>query len=144
MFLIFFRRIRCRLDISGLVGFWCVFIGCILENTGHDLTGITRVVLSSLFICWIYSLCVWLLGNEYLVFYLYNKSAIIEHHFTVGGLFDFVYCVCTLLRAILLSGRREPKYGNSGAGCRTSHCIYVLLVKYQFLIPADRITVVRV
>lgn len=70
-----------------------MFIGCILENTGHDLTGITRAALSSLFICWIYSLCVWLLGNDCFVFYLYNKSAIIEHHFTVGGPFDCLLCV---------------------------------------------------
>jgi len=38
MFRICVRRVRCRLDISGLVGCWCVFVGCILENTVNDPT----------------------------------------------------------------------------------------------------------
>ena len=32
-----------------------------------------------------------------MLFYLHNESPIIEHQFTSGGLFDFVYCACALL-----------------------------------------------
>jgi hypothetical protein len=79
------------LDISGLVGFWKVFIGCILENICQDLTGIRRVELSSLLIYWIYSLWAWPLGNEYLVLYLYNKSALTENHSLSAGYLTFYY-----------------------------------------------------
>ena len=34
------------------------------------------------------------LAFEYLVLHLYNKSPVIEHQFTVCGLFDFAYFVC--------------------------------------------------
>lgn len=34
---------------------------------------------------------------EYLPFHLHNESSVIEHQFTNGGLFDFVYCAHNLL-----------------------------------------------
>jgi len=37
------------------------------------------------------------LASKHLVFHLYDKSPIIEHQFITCGLFDFVYCVYTLL-----------------------------------------------
>lgn len=37
------------------------------------------------------------LACEYLLFYLHNESSVIEHQFTSGGVFDFVYCACALL-----------------------------------------------
>jgi hypothetical protein len=78
----------------------CVFIGCVLGNTSHDFTGIMRVGLSSLFICFTPYLCVIFihvvygyLASEYLAFCLYNNSLIVQHQFTICGLFDFAYCV---------------------------------------------------
>jgi hypothetical protein len=66
-----------------------------------------------------YSLCIRLLASEYLVFYLYNISLITEQQFTIGGLFDYAYYVYISLESQFYSDRREPKYRNSGAGCRT-------------------------
>jgi len=36
------------------------------------------------------------LACDSLLFYLHSESSIIEHQFTSGGLFDFVYCACAL------------------------------------------------
>jgi hypothetical protein len=68
----------------------CVFVGCILGNT----TVIQEWnFYPSLYISLIY--CVYgYLASEYLLLNLYNKSLVIEHHFTVCRL--FVYCVCSL------------------------------------------------
>jgi len=60
-------------------------------------------------------------------FCIYNKSAVIEHQFTVCGLFGFVYFVCARTRTRAALGScfhncwKEPKYWNSAAGCSNSN-----------------------
>jgi hypothetical protein len=68
-----------------------------LGKASHDLMGVLRLELSS-FLYFVFIHCVYdYLEYEYLLFHLHNKSSVIEHQFTSGGLFDFVYCTCTLL-----------------------------------------------
>jgi hypothetical protein len=77
------------------VGYWIlvwVFYWVCLGNNSHDLMGTLRVGLSSLVTCCIFSMRAWLLGSEHLLFFMHNKSSIIENQFTSSVLF-----ACTLL-----------------------------------------------
>jgi hypothetical protein len=114
MFRVCVRSTRYWVNISSVDDFWRVCLLGVLWETPGPNWGLSRE--------WSfppYLLCVWLLASEYLVVYLYNKSLIIEQQFTIDGLFDYVYCVYISLESRFHNGRREPKYGNSGAGCKT-------------------------
>lgn len=92
---VLYRPARCRVAISVLVGFWCACLfGVFLWKASHTTLRVLRNC--SFLLIYIHWLFVYL-ASEYLVFYLYNKSPILEHQFTIYGLFDFVYCVYTLL-----------------------------------------------
>jgi hypothetical protein len=106
---------------SGFVGFWCqFFLLSKVENTSHDRMGIMRVDLSSI-LCFVFIRCVYeYLVSEYKLFYLHNKSSVIEHQFTSGGLFDFVYCAYNLLLghdSIVAGGNRSMGVVEQGAVC---------------------------
>jgi len=115
-----------------------------LENTSHDLICIMRVELSS-FLCFVYIHCVYdCLECEYLLFYLHNKSSVIEHQFTSGGLFDFVYCAYNLLlghASTVAGGTRSMGVVEQGAECKFIHLreryLFVLQVGLVLEIETD-------
>jgi hypothetical protein len=54
------------------------------------------------------------------VFYLHNISFVVEHQFTSGGLFYFVYCACALLwghASTVAGGSRSMGIVKHGAVC---------------------------
>jgi hypothetical protein len=122
MFWFYVQPIRCWVATSGLVGFWCVF----LLDVFWETTAMTLRVLRGWsfppplyirFIHYVYGY----LASEYLVLYLYNKSTVIEHQFTVCRLFDCLLCVCLALGSCFHKCWREPKCWNSAARCRNSN-----------------------
>ena len=93
-------HVRCRVATSDLVGFWCVFLLDVFWETPAMTLRVLRewALPPPLYIGFIHCVCGYL-ASEYLVLHLYNKSPVIEHQFTVCGLFDFAYfvCACALL-----------------------------------------------
>ena len=68
---------------------------------------------------------------EYRLFYLHNKPSVIEHQFTNGGLFDFVYCAYNLLLghgSTVVGGSRSMRIVEHGAVC-----IFIRLRQRVFL-----------
>ena len=99
---------------SGVCFYWVYFGKQQPQTDGYYESG----ALFLIYVRFIHGVSDWL-ATECLVLYLYYKSLITEQQFTIGGLFNYVYCVYISLESRFHSSRREPKYGNVGPRCET-------------------------
>lgn len=118
------RGTRQRVATSSLDDFWCacvrvcVYWVCFGKHQPRTDGYYESEAFLLIYVRFIHFVCDHVV-NEFLLLYLYNKSFISEQQLTIGGLFDYVYCVYITLGSRFHSGRRELKYGISDTGCKT-------------------------